>query len=64
MPVLDHRQWDPWGIGSMQVVERSNGTVYADVDRFNPYDFPIGTVLHNGIEVIPGEIMNIFRSIF
>lgn len=32
--------------GSLQVVLNANGNGYFDVDRFNPYQFPIGTFGH------------------
>ena len=60
----DYRQNDPYGVGSLQVVVNPSGVFEADVDRFNAYDVPIGTALHNIVEVVAPRVASFIASVF
>jgi len=59
----DFRQRDPYGVGSLQVViNPDSGFFYADIDRFNAFDFPGGTIAHIAAEVIAPRIDRFLRK--
>ncbi|MBS1875806.1 MAG: hypothetical protein JSU00_21505 [Acidobacteria bacterium] len=52
-PNLDYRSWTDSGLPfSLQITIGPGGTVWADIDRFNPYT-PAGWLLHTVLEVFP-----------
>ena len=62
---IDYRQKDPYGIGSLQVViNPATGGFYADMDRFDAYDYPIGTIGHITAEVIAPRVSRFFINLF
>jgi len=62
---IDYRQKDLYGVGSLQVVVNpETGYFYADMDKFDAYNIPVGFFSHITVEVLAPRVENLFLSIF